>query len=298
MDPLAPLSNRFPTEVLEREESPEQTNPLYAVLEKNQYPHTIEQLDGAIRQHFQVVDSTQTQAASLVDTIPPDTWLILSAEEQTKGRGFHSRRWASPPHVNVYATFMIPFPSEAADKVFFMAQIGAIAVARTIQKLGYTPDPEIKWPNDVMLNRKKVSGILPENKIPCTSTDYSVLLMGIGLNVNMDKGICDSLDQPVTSLAVEAGHDLDKDLVLKRLYQELRECVQQLLVEGFFSFLPELNSMMAYIGETIIVDRELEGPIQGQFVGMDESGRMKLRLEMGDEVVVQDGRIRKPSQTS
>ena len=263
------------------------------VLQSSPYPHEIQHWHGAVRQHFSIVDSTQIQAGSLINVLPQDRWLILSAEEQTAGRGSHNRRWASPPRVNLYVTFVLPFPKKSSEKLFFVSQVANIAVARTVKKFGF--DPEIKWPNDLMLNKKKVSGILSENKTLDGAADYSALLIGIGLNVNMDKSVGESLDQPVTSLSVEANRLFEKEEILPFLYQDLKECIGQLLEKGFSDFHHELNSMLAFKGETIIVDRDVGEPLQGIFVGIDEMGRMKLQVTQDKIISIQDGRIRKRS---
>jgi BirA family biotin operon repressor/biotin-[acetyl-CoA-carboxylase] ligase len=263
-----------------------------AILQSSGYPNQIEYFPGAIRQHFQVVDSTQIQAEKLVNHLPKDTWLILSAEEQIAGRGTHKRRWVSPPQGNLYVTFLVPFPKKDSEKLFFIAQIATIAVSRTVKKLGL--EPEIRWPNDLMLNKKKVSGTLCENRTPNGGGDYSALLIGVGLNVNMDESLCNGLDQPVVSLSIEANKVFDKEKILPLLYQDVRECVDQVQRFGFSSFHEELNSMLIFRGEPIIVDREDGQSLLGFFVGIDEMGRMKLRLANNQVVLLHDAkRIRK-----
>lgn len=265
-------------------------DPVISSLRSNQHPHQIFVWHNAIRQHFEAVDSTQVQAKRLIDVLPRDRWLILSADEQTAGMGTHSRRWISPPHVNLYVTFLVPFPRKASEKLFYMSQVATIAIARTVRKVGLAP--EIKWPNDLMLHEKKVGGILCEDKTPDLPGDYSVLLIGIGLNVNMDKSLCDSLDQPVTSLCVDAQKTFDKEVILPQLYLDLRNCFDQLLHDGFSSFQEELNSMLAFKGERVIIDKKDGDSLQGTFIGIDEMGRMKLELFDKTIAVLDDGRLR------
>lgn len=274
-----------------REEATNQREEILKVMKGIKHPHCLGDFGGAIRQHFQIVDSTQDQAKKFVNILPEHTWLILSAEEQTKGRGSHDRKWASPPQVNIYATFVLSFPSKAFDKLFFISQVASIAVTRTVQELGL--HPQIRWPNDVLLNGKKVCGVLPENMMAGGCVDYSVLLVGIGLNVNMEESLCKSLDQPVTSLSVEANRAFDKEHVLSLLYQNLRTCIQQLIENGFSDFNAELNTMLAFLGETIIVDKDHGESREGTFIGIDDMGRMRLQISPNEEVSIQDGRIRK-----
>ncbi len=242
-----------------------------------------------IRQHLKMVDSTQLHARGLATTLPPDRWIIVTADEQTAGRGTHNRQWLSPPNSNLYVTFVIPFPRSESEKLFYTSQVAAIATARTLTALGF--QPEVKWPNDVTIAGKKVGGILCENMTPDTSLPYSALLIGIGLNVTMDKATCDSLDQPVTSLTVEASQSFDKEEILQALFRELRHCIDQLLNSGFSPFQKELNSMLAFKEEKVCI--ETDGKlIHGTVRGIDDMRR--LQLESRDTILLlANGRLRK-----
>ncbi len=266
-------------------------DPLMDALEKSKFAHTISYLNGDLRQHFPLIDSTQIWAKELVDSIiHQENWLVITAEEQIAGRGTHDRRWLSPPEVNLYVTFVLPFPNEESKKVFFVSQVTAIAVARTVKEYGI--NPEIKWPNDLMLGKKRVSGMLCQ-AIDAVHEENSALLIGIGLNVNMGRELCDSLDQPVTSLLCEAGRTFDKEEILSRLHNNLKQCIQDLKTQGFSCFLDELNSLLAFKKEKIIIDNKDESPISGIFLGIDEMGRMQLQKEDGEIIVLDNGRIRR-----
>lgn len=284
----APFDVGFSASTCSHQEEPG-VETLIDVMKCNRQPHTIETIPGVIHQHFEMVDSTQDQVKLLVDYLPHDTWVILSSEEQTKGRGTHGRSWLSPPHVNIYATFMIPFP-KLEDKFALVSQISALAISRTLKRLDLYP--EIKWPNDVLLNGKKISGTLSEFLTPSSCTDRSVCLIGVGLNVNMQKSLCDSLDQPVTSLFLEAKREFDTQEVLAILYEELRDCIDQFLTHDTSYFTTELNMMMAFKGKLVIIDIDGKPPLQGIFEGIDDSGKMKLRCEDGSLVILHEGRIR------
>lgn len=196
---------------------------LLNVLQRSEYPHSVAIERGLVHQRFELVDSTQVQARLLVNLLPDNIWVILSSEERTAGQGTHNRQWASPPHVNMYATFMFSVPTdELMPRIF---QVAAIAVARTWQEFGL--QPEIKWPNDVLLNRKKACGILCELMAPGGDPRRSVCVTGIGLNVNMDKGRCDSLDQPVTPMFVESSKTFSTREVTTTVFHHLQDCVDQ-----------------------------------------------------------------------
>ena len=259
-------------------------------VQTNEYPHTVAMERGLVHQHFERVDSTQIQARQLVNLLPDDTWAILSAEEQTEGQGMHGRRWLSPPHVNMYATFMFLLPRD--NQVSRISQITAIAVARTLQEFGF--QPQIKWPNDVLLNRKKVCGVLCELMTQDDPCRY-VCVAGIGLNINMEKGLCESLDQPVTSMFVESGKKFSTRDVTSRVFRHMQECIGLFCHPGndFSSLYSEFDGMLAFKGETVLIEPEAEpsSPVLGTFLGITRQGYLQLEVAGAAHTLV-DGRLK------
>lgn len=270
---------------------------LLDVVHRNEYPHTVDVTRGLVHQHFERVDSTQVQARLLVNLLPHDTWVILSAEEQTAGQGTHNRRWISPPRVNLYATFLFSLPrDERMPRIF---QVAAIAVARTLQEFGL--QPQIKWPNDVLLNRKKACGILCELMTHAEDPHRYTCLAGIGLNINMEKELCDSLDQPVTSMFVESGKTFSIHDVTTRVFHRLQDCVNQFCQPGndLSPFFAELDRMLAFKGETVSIEPEEDPsspPVQGKFLGITRDGFLKLEVD-GTVCTFGDGRLKPAAAT-
>ncbi|MCD6039079.1 MAG: hypothetical protein K0S27_479 [Gammaproteobacteria bacterium] len=232
------------------------------------------------RTHFEVTPSTQDYLKDHASELLQNTnQVVVTANEQTKGRGTKNRKWASPPHVNIYATFGIKLPNDF-ELYFDLAkspavmEIMALAVAKTLEDFGLKP--QIKWRNDVLLNGKKVCGILCE----VTPMNRGLAgLIGIGLNVNMAKEVCDTLDQPVTSMAIELGRELNKEAVFNRLAYYVSHYTNLYLKNGFSSCISELNQRLAFIGKTIKIIEELTGnTVEGVCVGVDEIGQLKLKL--------------------
>lgn len=267
-----------------------QSECLYEEEKVASYPYYISHLGDSIRYHFGIVDSTQMRARQLLSHRTDEQWFVISAEEQMEGKGTYGRPWHSPAHDNLYVTFILPFPECQSEKLFFISQVATIAVARTLKQFGC--QPEIKWPNDVMLNKKKVGGILCETTTPISGETQYALLLGVGLNVNMEQAQCDMCNQPVSSLAVEAKRPFDKEQVLSALDMNLKICIRQLLEKDFASFRDELNSMLAFKNELVTIEtRDMEQSFKGTFVGIDEVGRMRLLVD--DTVItLDDGRIR------
>lgn len=225
---------------------------------------------------------------------------MFYAEEQTAGVGQRNRRWASPPRVNIYATYVAPFPTESLALLAYVPQVVTIATAQTLESFGFAP--KIKWVNDLHLSGKKVCGVLCENQ-GSFHDGLQSMLIGVGLNVNMEKEICDSLDQPVTSLSVEAAKEFDKEPIFQALTGALKENILKLIREkSFGGFLPYLNAHLSYIGEPILVidregefkDDDAEHPDtkKGILVGINEHGHLLLQKEDDSVEEVITGRMR------
>lgn len=252
--------------------------------------NTFNEIPGMKRTHFTIIDSTQTQAKKQIETLEPHSWLLFTANEQTHGRGQHDRRWTSPPNVNVLATYAFTLPTAKSSLLFHIPQVATVAVAKTIECFGF--HPQIKWINDLLVNNKKICGILSEATNLCKTQDYLAVLCGIGINVNMSARDCQNLDQPGTSLFVESGKLFDKEAVLEKLSSNLYQAINQLLESGFAPFQEELNQRLAFLGEKVTIELPytLE-KIQGVFEKVDASGQMILQLDTGERRTLHEGRI-------
>ncbi len=235
-----------------------------------------------IHKVYQTIDSTQDEIKKLAHEITQDTYLLCTAEEQTKGRGTKSRRWLSPPFVNIYATYGFLFQSPQLSDLTLIPQVAAYSVLLTLQEL-YLDNVSVKWVNDVLLDNKKICGILSEATQHQSQNGYIVYL-GIGLNVNMEKNLCDSLEQPVTSLKAHTGITYDKNSVLSILNKHLMNNMAMLMEHGFQDFYRKISSVMAFKNERIFFDTEDEQCSSRTFyakaIGIAENGALILEPEL------------------
>ncbi|MCS6927435.1 MAG: biotin--[acetyl-CoA-carboxylase] ligase, partial [Candidatus Binatia bacterium] len=128
---------------------------------------------------FPTLDSTNTYAARLARDGAPEGTVVI-ADMQTGGKGRLGRTWVSPPHVNLYLSVILrpPVSIAAAPSLNLLA---GVAVAETIASVcGLRPS--IKWPNDVLVNDKKVCGILAEMQV--SASTLCAVILGIGVNIN------------------------------------------------------------------------------------------------------------------
>jgi BirA family biotin operon repressor/biotin-[acetyl-CoA-carboxylase] ligase len=203
--------------------------------------------------HLSVVDSTNTYAKNHSDSFPKKGITCITAEEQTSGRGRYQRKWISPKGVNIYATFYFTLSLPAIDLIS-LSQLMACSVAKLLLEEGFKP--KIKWPNDIQLDGKKISGILTEIQFHPNSAK---VFLGIGINVNLDAESARKIGQPATSLMIESGKIWDKNSLLKKLQIRFEEDLEIFKKNGFSPFWKTLDDLLALKGKTIhIFDGEKE----------------------------------------
>jgi len=243
-----------------------------------------------VREHHHVMTSTQDRAQELISTLEVGKCYVVTADEQTKGRGTHGRSWFSPAYASLHATFVFPFPNHQENLLNHLPQVVAYAVLKTLKTYGL--EAKIKWINDVLLDEKKICGILCESGRLAHLPGYNGVLVGVGINVNLSQDACDALDQPATSLMLALNKKMDIDEVLKTLTIYLFEHINVLLEEGFAPFFKIISKKMAFIGEKVKVqlDDDAQSMKEGRLVGIDEQGRLLLEWENHIEKIL-TGRI-------
>ncbi|WP_297467211.1 biotin--[acetyl-CoA-carboxylase] ligase, partial [Thermococcus sp.] len=156
---------------------------------------------------FTEVNSTNDYAREIAEEVPEGT--VVVAKRQTSGRGRNGRNWASPEGGLWMTAILKPMASpEHVPKLVF---VGALAVVDTLAKYGIPA--ELKWPNDVLVDGKKIAGILSECKL------HHFALLGIGLNVNND--IPEELKGTAVSIKDLLGREVNLDEVLQRVLRAL-----------------------------------------------------------------------------
>ena len=151
---------------------------------------------------------------------------LFSVERQTKGRGRRGRQWESGVAKNLTLSFAWCFENGSSVVDGLSLAVG-VAVARVLKKVGI-PNPGLKWPNDIQVDGQKICGILLEM---VADQDACHVIIGIGLNVEMDTGFMASVDQPWTDLASRLDSPPSRNYILAELTNELVE-VCRLFEEG------------------------------------------------------------------
>ena len=158
--------------------------------------------------HFDDIDSTNIKAKELAQKDIEDGSIII-AEKQTLGNGRFNRKWVSP-NGGLWFTLILrqTIPPTEAPKI---TQIAAASIYKALSDMNI--DVTIKWPNDILLNNKKLCGILAEMKCDMDSVHY--LVLGVGMNININKSDFDeSIQSTATSLKIEYNKDFKRSEIL------------------------------------------------------------------------------------
>lgn len=196
---------------------------------------------------FESLASTQNWAKEHFDEFDPKKIACITADEQTQGRGRFQRKWISPKGLNIYLTFVFRLPLNTLHLIS-LGQLLSLSFAKVL--MHHNLLPKIKWPNDILLSSKKLSGVLCETSY---QKDHVDIFLGIGINVNMEKVLLDQIDQPATSLKNETGKEWDRSKLLAELKKQFIQDFAVFLKEGFTSFHYELENLLAYKHQEIEV---------------------------------------------
>jgi BirA family biotin operon repressor/biotin-[acetyl-CoA-carboxylase] ligase len=228
--------------------------------------------------------STNDVALAWAADNAPDLSLVY-AEEQTSGRGRGSRRWFSPPGASLAFSLIVrPTPEEELSLRLFSG-LGAIAVCIAVEKLELKP--EIKWPNDLLLNQRKFCGILAE-AVWMQERAESVVL-GIGVNITPTSiPPKEGLNFPATCLEDEAGRSLDRLSLLRKILAALLTWRPLLASEPFIQ---KWDKHLAYRGQMVEVRGEVGEGTLGEVDGVDPDGSLRLRAPNGTYGRVHSGEV-------
>ncbi|MBS4203146.1 biotin--[acetyl-CoA-carboxylase] ligase [Lederbergia citrea] len=227
--------------------------------------------------HFETTVSTQIIAhQAAVDGAPEGTLII--AEEQTGGKGRMARSWHSSKQKGIWMSLIIR-PQLTLDKAPQFTLIAAIAAARAIE--GVTGlEPEIKWPNDLLFNGKKLTGILTELQAEADKINFVVI--GVGINVNQNEEDFPPFVRGLaTSLAIESGTNISRTALTQSFLKNFERYYHLYIEKGFAPLKIIWESYAASIGKNIIA-KTVTGEITGKAIGITDNGVLKIQDHGGN----------------
>ncbi|MBI2811921.1 MAG: biotin--[acetyl-CoA-carboxylase] ligase [Candidatus Melainabacteria bacterium] len=235
--------------------------------------------------HFDSIDSTHTWTKKNSDSLDPNQLTCVTALEQTAGRGRFYRKWISPKGENIYATLYFCLPKDC-PYLINLGQVLSLSCIAILKKKGFRP--QVKWPNDILLDGKKVAGILCDTVF---SKDHLNIVLSIGINVNMGPELLDTIDQPATSLAQLSGQTWSLEQVLNPVLKQFLKDLATLQEKGFEPFRKKYEELLAFKGEEISCHDGMK-TIKGICHSINSDGRLNLLLPDGQMTTLSAGELK------
>lgn len=226
-------------------------------------------------------ESTNTYAINLIKEVPVAEGTIVFTHNQTKGRGQVGNTWYAERGKNLTFSLVVNPTFLAINKQFYLSKITSLAVLGMLTEF-LNPslyDIKIKWPNDIMVNNRKIAGILIENVLRSNFLQNSIV--GVGVNINQQN--FNAIDKQVTSLNVLLQKETDLKQALgvfckhfEALYLLLKQNNLQKITEAYFKHLFKFNEWATYkVNENIFM---------AKITGVEESGLLVLTTEKNNEL--------------
>jgi len=239
------------------------------------------------------VDSTNRLARRVVSALtregfdPPDA--VVFALEQTAGRGRHGRSWSSPAGGGVYASRVLPVadPRDLAT-VPLLAAVGLAAALRSLLPTG---DCRLKWPNDLVVGGRKIGGVLVESVTLPDGGAAAIIGFGVNDRERGEPGVLERLG--ATCLAWESGRDLPLGELARRLLSGLEDELSH-LGDTAYSIRRFRELTIHHAGDPIRC-RTGDGVVEGELLGFEERGFLRLRGPDGVERAISSGEIVQPA---
>jgi len=239
---------------------------------------------GGLR-YFDAIATTNDEALAWAAAGAADLSIVI-ADEQTRGRGRLDRKWFTPKG-SALAFSLILRPA-AAQRPFLSRTVGlaALSIAQGCTALGLVP--KIKWPNDVLLNGKKVAGILIETV--WSGEDVDSLVIGMGINVyKTSLPPSEFLQYPATSLEESLGSEPPAREEI--LFNILSALISWRELMGTDKFLEAWEQGLAFRGEQVQVQSGDQVTIKGELLGLESDGALRLRDAHDKSIVVRFGDV-------
>jgi BirA family biotin operon repressor/biotin-[acetyl-CoA-carboxylase] ligase len=231
---------------------------------------------GAKVHYFFETDSTNKVARRLAESGAPHGGVVI-AEQQTHGRGRLGRTWVSPPFLNLYFSMVLRpalIPAHA-PQITLMA---AVALADAIAAFIPIP-PSIKWPNDILVDGKKLAGILTESS--CTAQCIEFVILGIGVNLNFPYlAMPPEIRARASSLLELRGSAVDRESFIGRLIQDLDRCYGMLVESGFAAIAARWESYFILSNRRVRVEMP-DQVLVGRAKGIDRDGALIVESDDG-----------------
>jgi BirA family biotin operon repressor/biotin-[acetyl-CoA-carboxylase] ligase len=222
------------------------------------------------------VHSTNSYA---LDNLPfLDNRTVIFTTCQTSGRGRYNRKWVCDNSENIYMSIVLK-PDNISDFPFpNLTQYLSIALCNVLEK-DFSLNPVIKWPNDILVEGAKISGILAESYME--NNTVKGIVLGLGLNVNMEKETLEKIDQKATSIFALTGKNYDCETITRKICDEFFLNYDKFVKEGFSFIKDKYIQKCFFLGKNIKISEN--GEKKEYFAeAIDENGFLTVKDELNN----------------
>jgi BirA family biotin operon repressor/biotin-[acetyl-CoA-carboxylase] ligase len=212
--------------------------------------------------HFPSLTSTNDYAKSVLDTVQEGT--VIVADRQIAGKGRCQRNWYSPDDGLWFSIILKPKNPSLVSLLIGVALCDALKI--------FDIEPRIKWPNDILINSKKVAGVLIE-------IERDIIIVGIGLNVNV-RTFPNNLDEKATSLLLVTGTEFDKEKILNRVLREIENKYTMMEKNNALTLLNDCRRYSDTLGRYVTVQMP-QCIVEGEALDIDENGALLVKTADG-----------------
>lgn len=194
------------------------------------------------------VDSTNIYAKTNLEALDDKT--VIRALRQTSGRGRLSRTWVDLGEGNIFLSFILKPSNNFSETYSNLTQYLSVVLCKIFE--GYDLQAQIKWPNDVLIDGKKIAGILSETIMQ--GQKFKGIVLGIGINLNAKQEDINNIpDKIATAFNIELGHTIDADLFVEKLVEEFYKNYDKFLAKGFEFIKSDYISRTHFLGSEITI---------------------------------------------
>lgn len=255
------------------------------VTEEEIASHLTTRWAGQNLEYYDVTDSTNTRAKNLGENGSVHGTLVV-AEQQDAGKGRRGKSWSSPPGTSIYMTILLR-PKIEPSKAPMLTLVMAYSVAEAIREKEQIT-AKIKWPNDLVLNKKKICGILTEMSAEVDYINYVVI--GVGINVNMQT-FPEEITRTATSLRIETGEMFQRAELIACVMQKFEEYYEQFIEKGDLSCIQKAYNDILVNRDREVMVLEPGGGYQAMAIGINENGELLVEKEDGSRETVFAGEV-------
>ena len=235
---------------------------------------------------YDQVESTNLLAVELAQGDAPEGVVVL-ADQQLSGRGRGSRSWHSPAGVGIYCSVILR-PQVEPEKGQLITLMAGVSIAKAIERQTEL-SPRVKWPNDVLINDKKVAGILLEARVSGARIGYAVI--GFGINANNGRGdLPEDIRANASSLRMELKKTVDRGALVIEIFSELEKLYHNFQRGDFSVILEQWRHYSSTLGQRVRIWRK-DKATEGLAFDLTENGGLLVRLPEGKQIVFHAGDI-------